>query len=112
MTLVDTAGWRDTRDIIEAEGVARGTRARGVADLVLLVIDRSTPLTDDDRRLLEDTSGTNHILVLNKSDLPCEAEPTWASPDGLAVSALSGEGCDALRRTIATRLAGEERLRD
>ena len=110
VTLVDTAGWRDTRDIIESEGVARGAHARDIADLVLLVLDRSEPLADEDCRLLDETSKTNRVVVLNKSDLPSETTRTF--PEAVAVSALSGDGFDALRRTIATTLVGEERLRD
>ena len=51
------------------EGVARGEQARGVADLVLLVLDRSEPLTHDDEHLLADTAKSNRIIVSNKSDL-------------------------------------------
>src|SRR5438552_1730395 len=53
VTLVDTAGWRDTRDVVESEGVTRGTQARGVADLVLLVLDASEPLTLEDEQQLD-----------------------------------------------------------
>ena len=110
VTLVDTAGWRDTRDIVESEGVARGAHARDIADLVLLVLDRSEPLADEDCRLLDETSKMNRVVVLNKSDLPAETTRTFR--EAVAVSALSGDGFDALRRTIATTLVGEERLRD
>ena len=50
VTLVDTAGLRATTDIVEAEGVARSKQAHAVADLTLLVLDRSQPLDADDRR--------------------------------------------------------------
>jgi tRNA modification GTPase len=118
VTVVDTAGWRDTRDVVESEGVARGAHARGVADLVLLVIDRSEPIADEDTRLLSDTSKSNRIVVLNKSDRA--ANQTGARCDRaqarestmIAVSALTGDGFDALRQMIASALIGEERLRD
>jgi tRNA modification GTPase len=112
VTLVDTAGWRDTRDIVESEGVARGAHARNIAALVLLVLDRSEPLAEEDCRLLDETSSRNRVVVLNKSDLPSEAARTFTDREAVAVSALSGDGFDALRRTIATALVGEERLRD
>ena len=112
VTLVDTAGWRDTRDLVESEGVARGTRARGIADLVLLVIDRSEPLTHEDERLLDDTSKANRIVVLNKSDVPCAAAPPLRICESVVVSALTGAGFESLRRAMATALVGEERLRD
>jgi tRNA modification GTPase len=118
VTVVDTAGWRDTHDVVESEGVARGAHARGVADLVLLVIDHSEPVADEDARLLGDTSKSNRIVVLNKSDRA--ADQTAARFDHarvresrmIAVSALTGDGFNALRQMMAAALVGEERLRD
>jgi tRNA modification GTPase len=110
VTLVDTAGWRDTGDLVESEGVARGVHARGIADLVLLVLDGSESLADEDLRLLEDTAGANRIVVTNKTDLASAARTLRVRE--VRVSALTGAGFDALRRAIATALIGEERLRD
>ena len=45
VTFVDTAGYRDAADVVEREGVARATRARDVADLLVVVLDRSAPVT-------------------------------------------------------------------
>jgi tRNA modification GTPase len=116
VALVDTAGWRETRDLVESEGVARGTQARAIADLVLVVIDRSEPLADEDARLLAEIADGNRIVVFNKSDLePCQSPVEHASQDcstGIQVSALTGEGFEPLRRAIASALVGEERLRD
>lgn len=52
LTLADTAGMRESDNLVEREGVARASRAHAAADLVLLVLDRSEPLTADDRELL------------------------------------------------------------
>lgn len=114
VTLVDTAGWRETRDAVESEGVARGAHARGVADLVLLVLDGSEPLTREDEQLLGGTEKASRILVLNKIDLPRPLPPAeqHAKVCATGVSALTGDGFDALRRAIASALAGDERLRD
>ena len=57
VTLVDTAGVRDTLDVVEREGVARGDRARDVADVILVVLDAREPSNADDQRLLERTTG-------------------------------------------------------
>lgn len=70
ITLVDTAGWRETLDLVEREGVSRGERARAVADLLVLVIDRSEPSRAEDAQLLAQTEGQRRIVVANKSDLP------------------------------------------
>ena len=110
LTLVDTAGWRVTQDIIESEGVTRGTHARGVADLVLLVLDGSEALTREDEQLLADTASTNRIIVVNKSDV--SPVPRAFVARAIAVSALTGDGFEHLRHAIAFALVGDERLRD
>ena len=69
VTLVDTAGMRPTRDVVEAEGVARARQAWDVADVVLVVVDGSAPLDALDRQLLEETAGHRRLIVANKSDL-------------------------------------------
>ena len=108
LTLVDTAGARDAGDIVEREGVVRGQRARGVADLILVILDRSEPLTRDDRTLLEETSSAKRLIVANKSDLP----PQIDVDEGIAVSAATGEGLDRLRCAMTSALAGGDTQRD
>lgn len=108
--LVDTAGWRHTDDVIESEGVARGTRARGVADVVLLVLDASEPLTPEDERLLHETVSAIRVVARNKVDLAIGSPASGLRE--VAVSALTGEGVPALRNAIASALVGGERLRD
>lgn len=68
--LVDTAGILEPRDLIEEEAVKRSHRSIESADLVLLVLDVSRPLSDEDRLLLEKTKGYDVLIVLNKTDLP------------------------------------------
>ncbi len=114
--LVDTAGSRDAIDIVEREGVARGARARGVADLIVVILDRSESLTTEDERLLQETRNARRLLVANKADQPsallggdeldAQREP-W-----LEVSARSGAGVAELRQAIAGALTGQERLGD
>jgi tRNA modification GTPase len=114
VTLVDTAGWRDTFDVVESQGVARGAQARRVADLVLLVIDASEPITEDDLRLLDETATANRIVVLNKIDCERVARPSIDAARIVQVraSALTGEGFDELRQMITAALIGDECLRD
>jgi len=116
VTLVDTAGWRETVDIVESEGVSRGHQARRIADLVLLVLDSSEPLTEPDEQLLAETASASRIVVSNKSDL--RGNLSLATLDarqfseGVHVSALTGDGFDRLHQAISGALVGEERLRD
>ncbi len=108
ITLVDTAGLRDTSDRIELEGVWRGTRAREVADLIVVVLDGAEALTLDDARLLTETANRPRVIVANKSDQPA----AWQQEDAHRVSATSGDGLDRLRRMIAAALCGGEARRD
>lgn len=69
VVLADTAGIRETSDVVEALGVARSRAALERADLVLLVLDASQPLTDEDRALAASVAGRPVIIVWNKIDL-------------------------------------------
>ena len=98
--LADTAGLRVTDDAVEALGVARARESHQVADLVVLVLDRSEPLNGEDRRLCDEFPVA--LRVASKSDLP----PSW-SEDGqeaLAVSAARGDGIPELVAAIGRRL--------
>ena len=67
--LIDTAGIRETSDIIEYAGVKRSREWLERSDLLLVMLDASEPLTEDDRKLLELTKDKKSITVLNKIDL-------------------------------------------
>jgi tRNA modification GTPase len=108
VTLVDTAGAREALDVVEREGVARGEKARDVADVVILVFDGSEPLTSEDEALLERTRERCRILVLNKAD----RDIVVSMPGALRLSAIRGDGLDGLRAAIRGALAGPEPLRD
>jgi tRNA modification GTPase len=108
ITLVDTAGDRDAADLVEREGVQRGVKARAVADLILLVVDGSEPLTVDDRRLLESPAGTARVVVANKSDRPAAFDACEIG--ALRISCVSGVGVDAVREAIVRALTGREPL--
>ena len=100
--LIDTAGLRAPTDEIEAEGVRRAEAATKRADLVLLLLDRSVALQDDDRELLQRDWGVPTIVVRNKSDLRDNlgsALPGTAI-DTLDVSARDGQGLLELRERI------------
>jgi tRNA modification GTPase len=99
VTLVDTAGLRDARDPVEAEGIARSHQAVSVADLVLAVEDRSRP------RAVPIALNGRVLCVANKNDLA----PAWSDDRAVAVSATTGEGLDELRARIAAALDTEAR---
>ena len=114
ITLVDTAGLRDSSDRIEAEGIDRARQALQVAALSVVVIDGAEPLSDDDRRLL-DSVNAPRVLVASKSDRPRAWGASELVSDGeliLDVSAITGAGLDVLRADIVAALVDREDLRD
>jgi tRNA modification GTPase len=108
LTLVDTAGLRDTQDAVEIEGVARAVRAREVAEVIVVVLDSAEALTADDTRLLDETANGARLVVANK----CDQRPAWSRDDVVRVSALTGAGIECVRRAIVDRVTGGEPLRD
>jgi tRNA modification GTPase len=106
LELVDTAGVRDTTDDVEAEGVARARRAWTTADLVLVVLDVSQPLTDADMNVLRETSDTPRLIVANKADLPAVWRDADVAVPVVTVSSKTGDGLDTLRGDIRRALEG------
>jgi len=103
LVLVDTAGIvAETEDIIEQLGIERSRKALAQADLALLVVDGSEPLTEADRQIADLTAGKTTILVINKIDLPRTAADFDILPDAprVEISALTGEGLEKLEETI------------
>jgi tRNA modification GTPase len=114
VTLVDTAGLREARDAIEAEGVRRARDAQQVAALKLIVIDASAPLAGDDRAILTEAMAPA-ILVVSKIDLPRAWSPEELGEHAarvINVSAVSGAGLAELRARLVEELTGREDLRD
>jgi tRNA modification GTPase len=110
--LVDTAGLRDTEDEVEREGVARTEGSLRVADLAVVVIDRSRALSDDDRRALSATTGRSRLVVANKIDLPAAwAEQTLAD-EAIPISVRTGAGISGLVDRISTALTQAPSRRD
>jgi tRNA modification GTPase len=114
LTFVDTAGLREARDEIEAEGVRRARQAQSVAALALAVIDGSQPLTEADRDLVAGAPQP-FIVIASKADLPRawdDSELPASAGDPISVSAHSETGIGALKRRISASLTDREELRD
>jgi tRNA modification GTPase len=112
LALIDTAGMRETSDIVEQEGVARARGTMGVADLTIVLLDRSKALSTDDRDLIAATSSRPRLVVLNKSDLSSGMEGSSIPPGAITISAKTGAGIDQLIDAIATALTSTASLRD
>ncbi len=96
--LIDTAGIRSTEEVIEQEGIRRAKKAMQNADLILLLLDASKPLSENDKALLKNTPKEKTILVWNKIDLK---EPQFLSWHTTAnISAKEKIGIDALEKTL------------
>lgn len=103
--LLDTAGIRQGQDVVESLGIERSYRAMADADLTVVVVDASQPLTAEDEALLARARQQGKFLVAaNKCDLGC------VMAGGMPVSARTGQGVDALRRAVVDALAPRNRL--
>ncbi len=103
--LTDTAGLRDTDDAVERIGVTRARKALAEADVRVLIVDASAPLTGDDAAALEGTQPD--VIVLSKNDLPqtvapADAAELYPSVPCVSVCAPRGEGLDELCALIGT----------
>ncbi len=111
LKLVDTAGIRETSDKVEKIGVERSKKAIEQADLVMLVLNQSEPLTAEDQQLIKLTENKKRIVLLNKVDLPSKIDFTQLTEkigkdELLSVSVLKNEGIDKLEEKIAKLFFG------
>ncbi|MEK6288219.1 MAG: tRNA uridine-5-carboxymethylaminomethyl(34) synthesis GTPase MnmE [Acidobacteriota bacterium] len=115
--LIDTAGIRETTDLVESIGITRSRSAIADADISLLVLDASSPFGKEDIELLDSVPETRRIIALNKTDLPNTLDEQIHDETGVhfaqwqdnvvSISALTGSGFDELTAKIFERLAGD-----
>ncbi|WP_314450030.1 tRNA uridine-5-carboxymethylaminomethyl(34) synthesis GTPase MnmE [uncultured Granulicatella sp.] len=106
LQLIDTAGIRETDDVVEKIGVERSRKALKEADFVLLLLNQSEILQEEDVRLLETTKGMKRIILFNKTDLPSKLSTEDIAPyakeeEIVTTSMLNKEGIDQLEEKIA-----------
>lgn len=111
LRLIDTAGIRDTQDTVEALGVERARDYINKADIVLCVIDGSTPLTPEEIEILTSVSGLNTIVLLNKSDVAQVVTDENIKEHGNftaieRISAKEGEGSAVLSKWVQELVYG------
>ena len=115
--LIDTAGIRETTDLVESIGITRSRTAIADADISLLVLDASCPLRKEDLELVDSVPEARRIIALNKIDLSnlFEERPHQEAgfhltewPNNLVrISALTGSGFEELTAKIFERLSGD-----
>ena len=104
VTLADTAGIRETGELVEQLGIERSFRAMADADLTIVVLDGASPRSPEDDALAARAREQGRFLIVaNKADLPGFA----ATPEEIAVSALTGHGIAELRQAIIHALIPE-----
>ncbi|MGZ7231362.1 tRNA uridine-5-carboxymethylaminomethyl(34) synthesis GTPase MnmE [Streptococcus pyogenes] len=100
LKLIDTAGIRETDDLVEQIGVERSKKALQEADLVLLVLNASEKLTDQDRALLNLSQDSNRIILLNKTDLEQKIELEQLPDDYIPISVLTNQNINLIEDRI------------
>ncbi|GGI95047.1 tRNA modification GTPase MnmE [Alicyclobacillus cellulosilyticus] len=111
--LLDTAGIRETDDVVERIGVERTRAALSEAELVLVLLNGAEPLTAEDEAILAETSAVTRVVVVNKADLPQAVDlaqvRAWAGASPVVqVSAKRWDGLAQLEETMVTLVIGGE----
>lgn len=104
-SLIDTAGWRETDELVEREGIMRSEQLIEAADILIVVLDQTRSLRSEDIQLLMRTHKKKGVIVLNKSDLECSIDidevRKHTSFAQIVVSAISGENIHKLKQLVA-----------
>ena len=100
ISLIDTAGLRETSDTVESIGVERSKRTMIDADLVVVMLDGSEAITDADKEIIEQVNELNYLIVVNKNDLNQTALTITNNINQLRISAKTGEGLSELKKAI------------
>jgi tRNA modification GTPase len=116
--LIDTAGIRETTDLVESIGITRSRSAIADADISLLVLDAFSPLQRSDIELIDAVPEANRIIALNKTDLPNYLDEEVYNQTGfhvgelydnvVRISALTGSGFEELTAKIFEQLSGDD----
>lgn len=101
LNIIDTAGVRETEDIVEKIGVEKSLSLINDADLIILVFNNNEKLTDEDKKLLEYTKEKKRIIVINKIDLENNLDISNLKNERIVkISALKDSGIESLKNEI------------
>ncbi|WP_410512922.1 tRNA uridine-5-carboxymethylaminomethyl(34) synthesis GTPase MnmE [Paenibacillus sp. BR2-3] len=111
LKLLDTAGIRETMDVVEKIGVERSRVAVNEADLILLVLNANEPLHEDELALMEQMGGRQALVIMNKMDLPSRLDQKvllhYFDPSSIVpMSVIEEEGLDKLEEAISALFFG------
>ncbi len=105
INFIDTAGIRKTKDVVEKIGVDKSFEKLNEADLVILVLDGSRPLKEEEKELLDKVKTKNHIIFINKSDLNKKI-----NIEGISGNTKETNGLDDLKKAIINVLESNTRV--
>ena len=112
LKIIDTAGIRETKDIVEKIGVDRAREMAQKADLILYVVDSSVPLDENDEEIMEMLTGKKAIILYNKTDLQPEIQPEILEEKTghpvIPISAKEEKGITELEEQIKDMFFGGE----
>ena len=101
VNLIDTAGIRETSDVVESIGVNKSIDLMNNSDLVLLLLNNNEELTLEDMKLLDKIKDKNYLIVINKNDLESKIDITKLDKDKIInISVLNNNGIDELKNKI------------
>ncbi len=115
LNIIDTAGIRDTDDLVEQIGVERAMKTMEEADFIIYVVDSSSPLDENDHAIIQKLRNRKAIVLLNKSDLKSviteDEMSQYVDSEIISVSAKEASGIDELREYIKSQFfSGELKL--
>jgi tRNA modification GTPase len=110
---MDTAGIRKPADSVEQEGVKRAKERVADSDFVVLILDESRSLDDDDREIFAEIEGKKKVIAMNKNDLPPKTslkkvKILFPKDPVISISALRNNGIDDLKQAIYSSLIRRE----
>lgn len=108
VALIDTAGLRETSDTVESIGVERTKGIMFDSDLVIVLLDGTEKIEDEDKEILLQVQGLNHLIAINKIDLVQSNNDFFSVPNAIKVSAKTGEGLNLLRAAIVEPFSSQE----
>lgn len=100
LNIIDTAGIRETDNLVEQIGVEKSKKIMSECDLCLLLLNNNEPLTKEDLKLLAEIKDKKHLVIINKTDLETKIEQEKLPPDCLNISLVKEQGLEVVKNKI------------
>ena len=100
LNIIDTAGIRETDNVVEKIGVEKSKSIMDSCDLSILILNNNEPLTEEDKVLIETLKTKKHIILINKIDLESKLDTSLIDEECLKISALQDKGIEELKQKI------------